>query len=109
VSLEAQGLCSLGNEGKDYMRPTLVRIVVAGAFLLAGWSAGRAQGAKPDFVLLVDSPNGTTTVECVRGCELVFARSADNPRAGRLPRFTYTCRSPEGQCSSQEIAGWVKR
>ena len=91
------------------MRRTLVQIIMAVGFLVAGWSAGRAQNVKPDFVLLVDSPNGTTTVQCVRGCELVFGRSADNPRAARTPTFTYTCKSQDGQCSSQEIAGWVKR
>jgi hypothetical protein len=95
-------------KGKQ-MKRTLVRIMVAVGFLIAGWSAGRAQPVKADFVLLVDSPNGTTTVKCVRGCELVFGRSADNAQAARMPTFTYTCKSPEGQCSSQEIAGWVKR
>lgn len=91
------------------MKRTLLRIVVAVGFLVAGWAVGRAQTVKSDFVLLVDSPNGTTTVTCVRGCELVFGRSADNPQAGRMPTFTYACKSPKGQCSSQEIAGWVKR
>jgi hypothetical protein len=91
------------------MRRTVVRISVTVGLLVAGWSAGRAQNIKPDFVLHVDSPAGTTTVKCVRGCELVFARSADNPQALPMPTFTYTCDSPNGRCSSQEIAGWVKR
>ena len=88
------------------MRRTLVRIVIALGLLAAGWSAGRAQSAQPDFVLLVDSPDGKTTVECVRGCELVHARSADI--AKHLPSFTYTCRNA-GRCSSQEIAGWLTK
>lgn len=91
------------------MRRTLIRVSVTIGLLVAGWSAGRAQSVKPDFVLLVDGPAGSTTVKCVRGCELVFARSADNPRAAHMPTFKYTCTSPGGRCSSDEIAGWVVR
>jgi hypothetical protein len=89
------------------MRRTLVGIVVAVGLLVAGWSAGRAQSAQPDFVLVVDSPDGKTNIECVRGCELVHARSADIAR--HLPTFTYTCRGSAGRCSSQEIAGWLTK
>ena len=91
------------------MRRVFVGILTAVALLGAGWSAGRAQTSQPDFVLRVDGPAGPTTVTCVRGCELVFACSADNPRAGHMTTFSYGCNSTDGRCSSREIAGWVRR
>jgi hypothetical protein len=90
------------------MKRTVVRIGIALALVLGGWTLGRGQNASPDFVLLVDSPVGTTNVQCVRGCELVFGRSVDNPSARHMPNFTYTC-SGGVRCSSQEIAGWIRR
>jgi hypothetical protein len=90
------------------MTRAIVRLMVALGLVAAGWSIGRAQNAQPDFILVVDGPVGTTNVQCKSGCELVFGRSADNPRAMHMPTFTYTCTGGV-RCSSGEIAGWVKR
>lgn len=88
------------------MQRTVARIGIALALVLAGWTLGRGQSVQPDFVLVVDSPTGTTNVQCVRGCELVFGRSANNPSARHMSNFTYTCFGGD-RCSSQEVAGWL--
>ena len=40
--------------------------------ILIGWVAGRSQTSAPDFEFTVDAPSGETTVQCVRGCELLW-------------------------------------
>jgi hypothetical protein len=90
------------------MKRTIARIGIAVVLVLAGWTLGRGQSAQPDFILLVDSPIGATNVQCVRGCELVFGRSVNNPHALHMPNFSYSCSGGQ-RCSSQEIAGWIKR
>lgn len=90
------------------MKRTVIRLGIALGLVFAGWTLGRAQNAQPEFVLLIDSPVGTTNVQCVRGCELAYGPGANNPSASHMPTFTYTCYGGE-RCSSREIAGWVKR
>ena len=90
------------------MTRAIFRVALGLGLVVSGWTLGRAQNAQPDFILVVDGPVGTTNVQCKRGCELVFARSADNPSAMHMPDFTYTCTGGH-HCSSGEIAGWVKR
>ncbi|HET9216351.1 MAG TPA: hypothetical protein VFR18_05200, partial [Terriglobia bacterium] len=59
-----------------------------GALLLVGlgWVAG-AQTASPDFEVRVDAPGGETTIECVRGCELVWVERGVPATASRMSTF----------------------
>jgi hypothetical protein len=72
------------------MRTTLIRAGWVVALVALGWIGGRAQDRpEPQFVLDVEAPQGWTKIVCVRGCELVAARSATS--AKRTPEFTYGC------------------
>jgi hypothetical protein len=81
----------------------LVGLMVV-ALVGLGWIAGRSQGADPDFELLVSAPSGATTIECVRGCELVWVERF-SPDAERQDEFSYSCSGE--RCSSGRIGGWV--
>jgi hypothetical protein len=50
---------------------TAIHILVTVILAFLGWTLGRAQTSAPAFELVVDSPGGETTIECVRGCELL--------------------------------------
>ena len=52
------------------MRHIAVRLALAAGLLSLGWAAGRAQPAQPDFEIVVDAPQGATSITCVRGCTL---------------------------------------
>ena len=91
------------------MHRLVLRIAVAVGFLALGWTAGRAQTSAPDFELMITSPTGSATVECVRGCELAWTERGVNPKATRMPTFTFQCNGPaQPRCSSGRIGGWVK-
>ena len=79
------------------------------ALVAFGWAAGKAQPAQPDFEIIVNSPAGETTVECVRGCEMAWVERGVNPAARPMPTFTYQCGGTAGRCSSSKIGGWIKR
>lgn len=51
------------------MKRTLIRIVLATAFVGAGWSLGRAQTQVAEFEIAVDSPRGDVKLTCSRGCD----------------------------------------
>ncbi len=86
-----------------------LRIAVAAGLLALGWAAGRAQTSAPDFELIINSPAGEATVECVRGCELAWTERGVNPRASRMATFTFECNGPaQPRCASGRIGGWVK-
>lgn len=74
------------------MKPSIARIGIALALVLAGWTLGRGQSAQPDFVLVVDAPAGTTNIECQQ-------------------TFTFSCggRAPDARCSSYQVGGWLTR
>jgi hypothetical protein len=89
------------------MKRTVLRLGLAGFLVGLGWVAGRAQTTQPDFELVVTAPSGTTDVECVRGCGLLWAErsvSSSTPQQ----KFTFGCSNTE-RCSSARIGGWVKR
>ena len=48
------------------MRSTAIRIAIALGLIVVGWAAGRAQTSAPDFELVVNSPKGEVTVQCVQ-------------------------------------------
>ena len=91
------------------MKRQALRIVVAAGLLALGWTAGRAQPSAPDFELVVNAPAGDVSVNCVRGCELAWTERGVNPRASRMPTFTFEC-TGRGQlrCESGRIGGWLK-
>jgi hypothetical protein len=49
-----------------------VTAALALVLVLFGWVVGRSQASQPDFEFTVDAPSGETTVQCVRGCELLW-------------------------------------
>ena len=82
-------------------RPTIIGI----ALISLGWTIGRAQSRQPDFELRVDAPGGTTRIECVRGCELMWVERGINPNGTTGPTFSYGCGAE--RCSSGTIGGWI--
>ena len=50
------------------MKRTLLRIVLAAAFIGAGWSLGNAQARVADFEITIDAPRGDVRLTCSRGC-----------------------------------------
>ncbi len=91
------------------MKRQALRMTVAAGLLALGWTAGRAQTSAPDFELVVNSPKGEVTVQCVRGCELAWAERGVNGRAARMSTFTFDCEGPGPmRCPSGRIGGWLK-
>ena len=85
------------------------RIAITVGLVALGWAAGRAQTSTPDFELIVDAPQGSVTVQCVRGCELAWTERGVNPRAKPMPTFAFNCEGPaQLRCGSGRIGGWVK-
>jgi len=54
----------------------MARFVLQGAVVFAlvglGWAAAKAQTPAPNFELIVDAPAGETTIQCARGCTLMW-------------------------------------
>jgi hypothetical protein len=91
------------------MTRSILRTATLGAALVGlGWATGRAQTATPEFELLVSSPQGETTVKCVRGCKLQWTERGLNPNDTPVLTFTYACKGGE-RCSSGRVAGWITR
>jgi len=88
---------------------TCVRVGVAVGLIGLGWMTAKAQTAQPAFELVVSAPVGETTIECVRGCELGWVERGLNPNSTAQPTFTFKCGgSPDSQCSSYKVGGWLK-
>jgi hypothetical protein len=93
--------CSMGR--------TLLRVVAAVVLIGLGWAAGKAQTPQPDFELIVNAPAGQTSVECVRGCELMWVERGVNPNDTPRATFSFGCQGPEvKRCSSASVGGWIK-
>ena len=91
------------------MKRHVLRIAIAAGLLALGWTAGRAQTSAPDFELIVSSPAGDVSVECLRGCELAWTERGVNVRARRMATFTFECTGPgQLRCTSGRIGGWLK-
>jgi hypothetical protein len=82
-------------------------VMLAFTLVAIGWFGAKAQSSPPDFELIVDAPSGETTVECVRGCKLVWVERGINTNAVPQAEFTYGCGA--SRCSSGNIGGWVTR
>jgi hypothetical protein len=77
--------------------------------VLLGWVVGRSQSSlpAPDFEFTVDAPSGETTIQCVRGCELLWVERGPAPTAGRDKKFVYSCGA--NRCGSGRVGGWIIR
>ena len=88
-------------------RKAFMTAAALGLFLF-GWIAGRSQTSQPDFELTVDAPSGETTVECVKGCELLWVERGIPQSAPRGDKkFVYSCSVI--RCGSGRVGGWVVR
>jgi hypothetical protein len=88
------------------MKRRVCQVVLALALVGLGWAAARAQHGEPDFEIAVYAPPGTTTVECLRGCSLMWIARGLNPNSQPTAKFTYSCSAPQG-CSSSRVGGWI--
>jgi hypothetical protein len=93
-----------------------LRIAMVAALMGIGWMAAKAQTSEPDFELIVNAPNGETTIECVRGCELAWVQRGLNANSKPMPKFLFGCGggavggdASEARCSSFKVGGWIKR
>lgn len=84
------------------------RVAIAGLLIGLGWAIGRAQTRQPDFELLIDAPAGDTSIQCVRGCELMWVERGVNPNDMPRATFSFACRGLVRHCSSGRIGGWLK-
>ena len=75
--------------------------------ILLGWVVGRSQASRPDFELTIDAPSGETTVQCIRGCELLWIERGPAPTAGHDKKFVYSCGAI--RCGSGRVGGWITR
>ncbi|MPY90791.1 MAG: hypothetical protein GEU99_23125 [Luteitalea sp.] len=90
------------------MGRTVLRGAAAVALIGLGWAAGKAQTPQPDFELIINAPAGQTSVECLRGCELMWVERGVNPNDTPRPTFSFGCRGASVErCSSAKIGGWI--
>jgi hypothetical protein len=88
---------------------TTIQILVGVILAFLGWTLGRAQTSTPAFELIVNSPGGETTIECVKGCELAWVERDLNPDSApaRSKSFKYRCTG--SRCGSGRVGGWLDR
>ena len=80
--------------------------LIAMTFVLIGWVAGRAQIRNPDFEIVVNAPDGETTIDCVKGCSLMWIERGISNSAPML-HFRFSCRGAQ-RCGSGRIGGWFE-
>ena len=92
--------------GRIAVRTVLVIVLVG-----FGWVVGRAQSAGPDFEIKINAPEGETTVECVRGCQLAWVERFDPATVVPNKTFvTYRCgNSGDRPCCSGLVGGWITK
>jgi hypothetical protein len=88
----------------------VARLVLRGILVVAlfgaGWAAAQAQATTPDFEIVVSAPEGSTTIECVRGCSLAWVARGLNPNSQPMRSFSFACKGA-GRCSSSQVGGWL--
>jgi hypothetical protein len=87
------------------MRRKVLNGVAALALISLGWIAGRAQTG-PDFEFIVDAPAGHTSVECIKGCKLLWVERGISGAPKRT--FDFSC-GGQDRCSSARVGGWIER
>ena len=76
-----------------------VRVALAVILVTLGWAIGIGQTSVPDIELVVDSPGGETTIQCLKGCKLAWVERGVNPNATPASTFSYQC-TGSSRCSS---------
>ena len=90
------------------MKRLILQAGIALALVGLGWAAARAQMRAPDFELVVNAPEGKTTIECVRGCTLMWVERGINENSRPQPSFWFSCTGNAVQrCSSARVGGWI--
>lgn len=89
------------------MRTIPIVGVAALALIGIGWSLGKAQTVQPDFELVISAPGGQTSIQCVRGCELMWVERGPNPNSRPTATFSFGCGAE--RCASGRIGGWITR
>jgi hypothetical protein len=87
-------------------RPTVRQILLTASLMAAAWMTGRAQTSAPTFEVIVDAPEGETTIRCVRGCRLAWVERGVGIAVPE-PDFKFACRGT-ARCSSYRVGGWVE-
>ena len=96
-------------QGRWTLARFILGITVGLALAGAGWVAARAQTPAPDFELVVRGPVGETTIECVRGCRLMWVARGVNQNDSPQPSFSFACRGAGlAGCSSGRVGGWTE-
>jgi len=91
------------------MRTTFVRVALATVLVGIGWTARGAQ-SQPDFELVVNAPAGATSIECRRGCELLWVERGPISNAAPQRTFDFKCSgAAAASCSSGRVGGWITR
>jgi hypothetical protein len=86
-----------------------LRIAVAATLVGMGWMAAKAQTSQPNFEIVINAPEGETTIECVRGCGLAWIERGLNPNSRIMQTFKFRCGgTSDGRCSSSTVGGWIK-
>jgi hypothetical protein len=89
------------------MRRKAMSAVAALALVALGWMAGMAQTG-PNFEFIVDAPVGHTSIECVKGCKLLWVERGIVGTPQRI--FQFSCGGPnQDRCSSARVGGWIDR
>ena len=92
------------------MTRAIAWIALLGAAVALGWITGSAQTSEPDFEIVVNAPEGETTIQCVRGCDLAFVERGVNPNSKPMPTFRFQCRGTvHSRCSSMKVGGWIRQ
>jgi hypothetical protein len=92
------------------MKWIAMRLLLAVALIGAGWTIGRTQTSLPDFELRIDAPEGGTSIECVRGCELAWVERMEPSVTKPEETFTMKCGGTrDGRCRSGRVGGWIRR
>ena len=90
------------------MRRGLIHVAIALALVAGGWAAGRAQTRLGDFEIAIDAAEGSTRVECVRGCSLIGSRDVGNPRAERMRTYSFSCSGGAAHRCSAQVNGFLQ-
>ena len=86
------------------------RTLIALALIGLGWTVAWAQAQAPDFELSVVTKDGTTTVECLRGCCLQWVEWVVPDRAGAKKAVSFgSCNGRPDGCPSGRIGGWITK
>jgi hypothetical protein len=81
------------------------RLSLAAALVVLGWTLGRAQTTTPDFSMAIDTPAGTTTVRCERGCRLQGGHDEGNRLNTPMTEYRFRCTGSD-RCRAT-VNGWL--